>query len=454
MEIHTISKRDNLMITVMMFGSFIAVLNQTLLTTALPDIMGAFKLDSSEGQWLTTIFMLVNGIMIPLTAYFTERYTAKKLFLTAIGLFILGSLVCFLAPGFYVMLLGRVVQAAGAGILMPLMQVVLFSVYPPERRGAAMGVFGLVIGFAPAIGPTVSGWIVNSYSFRVLFAIIFVISVLIFICGIFTVHDVYEQERIALDKISVIQSTFGFGGLLLGFSRAGQVGFLSTEVIVTLIISVAALYALVNRQLKLKQPLLEFRVFQYKGFIMSMSIIVVMFMIFISNMTILPIFMQQSMGVSPLTSGLVILPGGLLMGLLSPVSGRLYDQFGAKRLAIVGMTLISISLLLFAFMNETPSLVSIIIKFAILMTGNAMIMTPMTSAAINALPRKYITHGTAMNNTIRQISAAIGTAIFITIMNLAVQSGLQMNITYISMFIFSLFGLVLSLGYPKNEKSV
>lgn len=454
MEIHTISQRDKLMITVMMFGSFIAVLNQTLLTTALPDIMGAFKLDSSEGQWLTTIFMLVNGIMIPLTAYFTERYTAKNLFLTAIGLFILGSLVCFLAPGFYVMLLGRVVQAAGAGILMPLMQVVLFSVYPPERRGAAMGVFGLVIGFAPAIGPTVSGWIVNSYSFRVLFVIIFVISVLIFICGIFTVHNVYEQERIALDKISVIQSTVGFGGLLLGFSRAGQVGFLSTEVIVTLIISVAALYALVNRQLKLKQPLLEFRVFQYKGFMMSMSIIVVMFMIFISNMTILPIFMQRSMGVSPLTSGLAILPGGLLMGLLSPVSGRLYDQFGAKSLAIIGMTLISISLLLFAFMNETPSLVSIIIKFAILMTGNAMIMTPMTSAAINALPRKYITHGTAMNNTIRQISAAIGTAIFITIMNLAVQSGLQMNITYISMFIFSLFGLVLSLGYPQNEKSV
>ncbi len=284
--------------------------------------------------------------------------------------------------------------------------------------------------------------------------IIFVISVLIFICGIFTVHNVYEQERIALDKISVVQSTVGFGGLLLGFSRAGQVGFLSTEVILTLIISVAALYALVNRQLKLKQPLLEFRVFQYKGFMMSMSIIVVMFMIFISNMTILPIFMQRSMGVSPLTSGLAILPGGLLMGLLSPVSGRLYDQFGAKRLAIVGMTLISISLLLFAFMNETPSLVSIIIKFAILMTGNAMIMTPMTSAAINALPRKYITHGTAMNNTIRQISAAIGTAIFITIMNLAVRSGLQMNITYISMFIFSLFGLVLSLSYPKNEKSV
>lgn len=454
MEIHTISQRDKLMITVMISGSFIAVLNQTLLTTALPDIMDAFKLDSIEGQWLTTIFMLVNGIMIPLTAYFTERYTAKNLFLTAIGLFILGSLICFLAPGFYFMLLGRVVQAAGAGILMPLMQVVLFSVYPPERRGAAMGVFGLVIGFAPAIGPTVSGWIVNSYSFRVLFMIIFVISVLIFICGIFTVHNVYEQERIALDKISVVQSTVGFGGLLLGFSRAGQVGFLSTEVILTLIISVAALYALVNRQLKLKQPLLEFRVFQYKGFMMSMSIIVVMFMIFISNMTILPIFMQQSMGVSPLTSGLAILPGGLLMGLLSPVSGRLYDQFGAKRLAIVGMTLISISLLLFAFMNETPSLVSIIIKFAILMTGNAMIMTPMTSAAINALPRKYITHGTAMNNTIRQISAAIGTAIFITIMNLAVQSGLQMNITYISMFIFSLFGLVLSLSYPKNEKSV
>ncbi|PCF85890.1 MDR family MFS transporter [Staphylococcus intermedius] len=404
-------------IVIMISGAFIAVLNQTLFSTVLPEIMADFQLTSSEAQWVTTIFMLVNGIMIPVTAYLSQRFTLRRLFFTALTLFLIGSLLGMLAPNYIFVLVGRAIQAMGAGILMPLTQTFLFLVFPIEKRGMAMGLFGLFIGFAPAIGPTASGWFVNLFNWRYLFLIILVITMIVLILGIFKMTNATELSHPSLDILSVILSTLGFGGLLFGFSLAGQYGWGNPLSYVTIIVALIILTLFVFRQLRLESPMLEMRVFLHRSFTVPIALVVLMFLIFIGTMTMLPIYMQSMRGMSPLQSGLVLLPGGLVMGLLAPMNGRLYDNIGGRILAVTGMSFIFIGTVMISFLNETSPVWYIILSFVILTFGNSGIMVPMTTEAMNALPKSLIPHGTAMNNTLRQISAAIGTGLLVTVMS-------------------------------------
>lgn len=399
-----------------MIGAFVGVLNQTLMTTILPEIMKDFTVSSSTAQWLTTIFMLVNGIMIPITAFLIERFTLRSLFFNATCFLMIGSFICMLGINFPMLLLGRSIQALGAGILMPLTQTLLFIMFPPEKRGMAMGMFGLVIGFAPAIGPTAAGWFVNIFDWRYLFLVVLLIGMIDFVFGYLSLPNITELSKPNLDKLSVILSTVSFGGLLYGFSTAGNLGWSHPMVYITIIAAIVILTVFIFRQLKLESPLLEFRVFKYNDFSVAMILIVLMFMLFIGNLTILPIYMQTMMKWSPLESGLILLPGGLIMGLLSPVTGKLFDKIGGRILSIMGMLTIMIGALLMAQFSQNTTQLYVIISFSVTMLGNAMIMTPMTTQALNALPRQYIAHATAMNNTIRQVSAAIGTGILVTLM--------------------------------------
>ncbi|EMN8614668.1 TPA: DHA2 family efflux MFS transporter permease subunit [Staphylococcus aureus] len=409
-------KQRNRVIAVVMIGAFVGVLNQTLMTTILPEIMKDFTVSSSTAQWLTTIFMLVNGIMIPITAFLIERFTLRSLFFNATCFLMIGSFICMLGINFPMLLLGRSIQALGAGILMPLTQTLLFIMFPPEKRGMAMGMFGLVIGFAPAIGPTAAGWFVNIFDWRYLFLVVLLIGMIDFVFGYLSLPNITELSKPNLDKLSVILSTVSFGGLLYGFSTAGNLGWSHPMVYITIIAAIVILTVFIFRQLKLESPLLEFRVFKYNDFSVAMILIVLMFMLFIGNLTILPIYMQTMMKWSPLESGLILLPGGLIMGLLSPVTGKLFDKIGGRILSIMGMLTIMIGALLMAQFSQNTTQLYVIISFSVTMLGNAMIMTPMTTQALNALPRQYIVHGTAMNNTIRQVSAAIGTGILVTLM--------------------------------------
>ncbi|HBC4295285.1 DHA2 family efflux MFS transporter permease subunit [Staphylococcus aureus] len=409
-------KQRNRVIAVVMIGAFVGVLNQTLMTTILPEIMKDFTVSSSTAQWLTTIFMLVNGIMIPITAFLIERFTLRSLFFYATCFLMIGSFICMLGINFPMLLVGRSIQALGAGILMPLTQTLLFIMFPPEKRGMAMGMFGLVIGFAPAIGPTAAGWFVNIFDWRYLFLVVLLIGMVDFVFGYLSLPNITELSKPNLDKLSVILSTVSFGGLLYGFSTAGNLGWSHPMVYITIIAAIVIFTVFIFRQLKLESPLLEFRVFKYNDFSVAMILIVLMFMLFIGNLTILPIYMQTMMKWSPLESGLILLPGGLIMGLLSPVTGKLFDKIGGRILSIMGMLTIMIGALLMAQFSQNTTQLYVIISFSVTMLGNAMIMTPMTTQALNALPRHYIAHGTAMNNTIRQVSAAIGTGILVTLM--------------------------------------
>jgi EmrB/QacA subfamily drug resistance transporter len=401
---------------IMLVGAFIAFLNQTLINIALPQIMQHLKITAVTANWLITIYMLVNGIVIPITAYLMERFTTRQLYFTLMTLFTIGTLICGIAPNFSVLLIGRVVQAIGAGILFPLITNVIFTLFPVEKRGAAMGLFGVAINFAPAIGPTLSGWIVESYSWRVLFYIVFPIALLNLIVSIFLIKNVSETHRPKIDVLGVILSTFGFGGLLYGFATAGTSGWGSTEVITVFIVGGLSLLLFIWRQFVVKHPLLEFRIFRHRMFTLLTIINVIVTMAMFSGMILMPIYMQNVRGFSPLLSGLMLLPGGVIMGIMSPITGRIFDKIGAKWLAIPGLIITAITTYALTTLDVDTSFTYVTILFTIRMFGMAILMMPIFTASLNDLPFAMNRYGTAMVNTLRMMAGAVGMAFFVSIM--------------------------------------
>ncbi len=436
---------------VLLSGAFVAILNQTLLATAIPHIMQDLNLDANTAQWLQTIFMLVNGIMIPITAFLIERFTTRGLFLTAVGTFALGTLVCAIAPNFSILLSGRVLQAAGAGIIMPLMQTILFLVFPVEKRGSAMGMFGLVIAFAPAIGPTLSGYLVDNFPWRSLFYVILPIAIIDIIVAYFILKNVTKRTFPKVDVLSIILSTIGFGGILYGFSVAGSGGWLHAEVLGSLIVGAVTLIIFILRQLKLDQPILEFRIFKNTIFTLTTGIGMVAFIAMIGGAVILPILMQDMLGFTALESGLMLLPGAVLMGLMNPVTGRLFDRFGARWLAIIGLSILVITTFMFSRITPETTFVYLATVNAARMFSISMIMMPVTTAGLNQLPNQLMPHGSAMNNTMRQVAGAVGTALLVSVMTTQAEpsegvTGLihGVNVSFIVAGIIAIVGLVLS----------
>ncbi|WP_077324899.1 MDR family MFS transporter [Virgibacillus siamensis] len=437
-------------IAVLLSGAFAAILNQTLLATALPHIMRDLHLEANLAQWLTSIFMLVNGIMIPITAFLIGRYTTRALFLTAMGLFAAGTLICAVSPNFAILMVGRIIQASGAGIIMPLMQTILFLIFPPDKRGTAMGMFGLVIAFAPAIGPTLSGWLVESYPWRSLFYVIFPIVVVDFIIAYFILKNVTKQTFPKVDILSIILSSLGFGGLLYGFSVAGS-GWSKPEVVLPLVLGAVTLTWFILRQLKLQEPILEFRVFKIKMFTLTTVLGMVVFIAMIGAATVLPLLMQNMLGFSAFESGLMLLPGALVMGFMNPITGRLFDKFGARWLAIIGLVIVTVTTFMFSNLTPETTFTYLAVVNAARMFGVAMVMMPVTTAGLNQLPMDLIPHGTAMNNTMRQVSGAVGTALLVTVMtnNIIPDEGVAglvhgVNVSFIVAGISAIIGLVLS----------
>nr|WP_034679593.1 MDR family MFS transporter [Priestia megaterium] len=441
-------------VIVLITGAFLAILNQTLLATAIPHIMEDLELTENTAQWVTTIFMLVNGIMIPITAFLIETFTTRRLFITAMSTFAIGTFICAISPNFFILMTGRVVQAAGAGIMMPLMMTIFLLIFPIEKRGTAMGTVGLVIGFAPALGPVVSGWLVEQFPWRSLFYIVLPLAVIDVIVAYFVMKNITKRTFPKVDILSIIVSTLGFGGILYGFSSAGNTGWSDSVVILSLLVGTISLVIFITRQFTLAQPILEFRVFKNKLFTITMIIGMIGFIGLIAAETILPIYMQNMAGYSAFESGLMILPGALLMGIMSPINGRIFDRFGARYLVIIGLLLLTITSFLYTKLTPDTSLPYLTIVFAIRMFGISMIMMPSTTAGLNQLSHRLIPHGSAMTNTMRQVAASIGTALLITIMTAtALNSGESasaleqihgVNISFYVATGLSLFGLVLA----------
>jgi len=407
------------MLVILFVGAFVSFLNNSLLNVALPTIMIDLNIaDYSTVQWLVTGYMLVSGVLIPASAFLLTRFSNRNLFITSMAIFTLGTVLAAFAPNFAVLLTGRMVQAVGSSVMGPLLMNVMLVSFPREKRGAAMGVFGLVMIMAPAIGPTLSGYIVEYYDWRLLFEMILPLAVISLLLGIWKSENVMEPNKQAtLDYLSIVLSCIGFGGILYGCSSASSQGWTDPIILTTLIVGGAALILFIIRQLKMEKPLLDLRVYKYPMFALGSVIAIVNAVAMFSGMILTPAYVQNVRGISPLDSGLMMLPGAIIMGIMSPITGKLFDRFGPRLLAVIGLTVTAVSTYMLANLQIDSSYSFIILVYSLRMFGMSMMMMPIMTNGLNQLPTRLNPHGTAINNTAQQVSGSIGTAVLVTIMN-------------------------------------
>ncbi|PIC95429.1 MFS transporter [Sporosarcina sp. P26b] len=403
-------------IAILFIGAFVAILNNTLLNIALPVIMEEFSITPSAVQWLTTGYMLVNGIMIPASAFFIQKFTNRRIFITAMVLFSLGTFIAIIAPTFSLLVVARMIQASGSALMMPLLMNVMLTAFPIEKRGAALGMFGLVMFTAPAIGPTLSGWVVENYSWRTLFEIVLPISLLTLVLAIVKLKNITPNRDVRINFFSLVLSTIGFGGLLYGFSSAGEKGWGSPIVYGTIALGTIGLVLFILRQLRMKEPMLDFRIYKYPMFALASVVSMVLSVAMFSGMILTPLYVQNVRGISPLDAGLLMLPGAVLMGIMSPITGRLFDKYGPRVLVYTGLIISVIGTYLLSQLQMDTGYYYLMAVYTFRMFGLSMVMMPVMTNGMNSLPMISNPHGTAMNNTLQQVSGAIGSALLLTLM--------------------------------------
>jgi drug resistance transporter, EmrB/QacA subfamily len=409
--------RRGVLLFVMLLGSFLSVLNQTILNVALPDLMDSFDISAATVQWLSTGFMLVNGVLIPATAYLMKRFTTRQLFISSMLFLLVGTFINAVAPSFGFLLAGRLIQAACAAIMMPLLMAVVMEVFPQEGRGSAMGTLGLVMVFAPAIGPTLAGLVIDHLSWRWIFILMLPLVVIVIALALKYLVNVADTGRPKLRFGDIVLSTAGFGAVLYGFSNAGKDGWGDPVVLSLLIAGILILVVFTWRQLASKDPLLNLRVFGNKVFAMTTVVNVIVTMVLYADMILLPIYLQSSRGYTALETGLLLLPGALLNAAMSPVTGRLLDKIGAKPLVIIGLIFTIPALWAVTDLSDSTSYGYLMVRTIVLRIGLTFLTMPITAAGLNSLPKQMSAHGSAVTNTVRQVAGAIGTALVVTIMS-------------------------------------
>lgn len=409
-------KPDYRLIIILISGAFIAFLSNTFLNVALPSIKNDFNISTGSVQWVSTSYMLVAGIIIPMTAYFMNRFSAKKIFLSAMGLFLIGTTISGLSFAFPMLIVGRMIQATGASILMPLLMNTMIRSFPPEKRGTAMGLFSLVMFFAPAIGPTLSGIIIQKHDWHVLFLMMIPLLIIILVSGYILLPDVTIQKKAVMDIPSVIMSTIGFGALLYGLVSAGNNKLLAIETFVPILIGVIVIYFYVIRQMKLEVPMLNFRVYKYRMYLLGTLISMATNMGLFAGMILIPIFLQDIQNRTPLETGLLMLPGALILGFLSPVSGKLFDMYGPKVMAITGLALATVTTAFLGRLTIDTSFTYILTIYVIRAFGMTLVNTPVMTNGMNDLPRDLTPDGSSLNSMQNQVSGAVGIALLISVM--------------------------------------
>lgn len=411
-----ISQKNRTILIILVIGTFLGFLNQTLMNVALPDIMREFHISTALGQWLTNGYMLVNGIMVPLTAFLIQRLTTHALYLTAVGLFAIGTITAGFAPNFEILITGRMIQAMGAGVFGPLMNVVVMNLFAPDRRGSAMGTIGLALNFAPALGPSLSGFIVTNLNWRFLFYIVAPLIIANFILAYFLLNNIGTPKRLKFDVLGVILSSIGLGSLLYGFSNAGGTPWHDFTVWGFVVIGLVVTTLFILHQLHTSTPLLNMSVFSHREFNVAVLINIVLMIAMYGGALMLPLYMQNVRGASAFISGLVLFPGALVTAFLSPWSGRLYDRYGAKYLTLTGILITAVGTFILASLSLTTPLWFAVIGQFVRQLGLVLVLMPIQTEAFNALPLNIIPDGSAMFTTIRQLAASFGTAALVTIM--------------------------------------
>jgi len=423
----TLDARDGLVISLLLVSAFVVILNETLFGVAIPELIADLGVTAAMAQWLTTAFMLTLAVVIPITGFLLQRFQTRPMFIVAMSLFSLGTLLGALAPGFEMLLVARIVQASGTAIMMPLLFTTVFALVPPQIRGRIVGRISIVIAVAPALGPAVSGLILDSLGWRWLFIVMLPIALAALALGAVRVVNVGEPQPGRLDVLSVPLSAIGFGGFVYGLSllgEAGQSGEAGSGEATTVAgaaigIGLLGLALFVWRQLVLQRrgerALLDLRTFQARQFTLSILTVSIASMALFGAIILIPLYVQQVLDQSPLVSGLLILPGALLQGLIAPLIGRRYDAVGPRGLALSGAILLSVAMWGMTFLSATTPLWLITSAHIGLSMGLALLFTPLLTNGLSAIRPELNSYGSAIVGTIQQVSGAAGIALFISV---------------------------------------
>ena len=424
----------------------------TALSTALPPIITEFGLNADSGQWINSIYSLVMGIIMPFSAFLITRFKTKRLYLSVIFLMILGLILSSVSKTFSIMMTGRVLQAVSSGITTAMAQVVILSIYPKEKRGSAMGWYGLVLGAAPIIAPTIGGVFIDTVGWRMIFVFTLILMVIGFIFTLFTFDNVLENEKKKFDLYSFILSALTFGGVTLGLGNAIRMDALF---FVPLIIGIIAGVIFTRRQLSLSSPFLDLTVFRKRNFTLSVVISVFFYMCMMGSSILIPLYLQSVLGYSATISGLTTLPGSLVMAVSNPFTGKLYDKFGMRKLSIFGALSVILSYFGMSMCSIETSLIFVALMHGVKCLGVEFMMMPFVTWGITSVEKEKTAHANALLNALRSVGGAIGQTIFVSIMtgvSLHNSGVMGVRAAFAVMLILSLLQLVISLVFIKKEK--
>ncbi|MFZ4895788.1 DHA2 family efflux MFS transporter permease subunit [Plantibacter sp. Mn2098] len=419
--------RNSRVIWLLLAATFVVILNETIMSVAIRELMVDLHIEARDAQWLTTAFMLTMAVVIPITGFLLQRFETRPIFIAAMSLFSAGTLLAALSPGFGLLVVARVVQASGTAIMLPLLMTTIMTLVPAASRGRTMGNVSIVISVAPAIGPTISGIILNTLTWRWMFWLVLPIALVMLVIGIRRVENVSEPKLVPIDVLSVVLSAFGFGGLIYGLSQIGATTDGSAlPMWISLGTGVVALALFILRQLRLQRgdrALLDLRTFRSLNFTVAISMMVASMIALFGTLILLPIYLQEVLHLEPVQTGLLLLPGGLLMGLLAPFVGRLYDRVGPAPLVIPGSIIVSGVLWGLTMVTDHTPPLFLLAAHLILSLGLALLFTPLFTSALGAVKPQLYSHASAIVGTVQQVAGAAGTALFVTIMAAGTAAG-------------------------------
>ena len=409
-----LTRQQTTMIAVLLVGAFLVVLNQTLLTPALPTIMDNLNVSATTVQWLTSGYALVEAVIIPLNAYLIGRFSTRKLFIGGMLLFTAGSALCACAPSFPFLLLGRVMQACAAGVVMPMVFALILLIFPRENRGVGMGLVGLIISFAPAMGPSVSGVLVDSIGWRAQFVLVVGLALCVVIAALIALKKFEGFDRTTFDGLSVVLIAVGMVCLLYGISTSTSSPTPAIPAVL-IVVGIAVIVLFFRRQLKLDNPILQVQVLRHREFLIITIIILFLEGVLIGGSVLFPMYIQNALQASATVSGLIMLPGALLGAFFGLLSGKLFDKYGVRGISVTGALVLLAGGISYVLLGDATPLLITCIAYTIVTLGIQALITPLNTWGINSLPNIELPHGNAIIATIEQVGSSLGTAFVVSL---------------------------------------
>ena len=459
----TEQRRAMIFINLVVSGIATSILS-TAMTTALPNVVASFGVSTSVGQWVTSGYSLAMGMVMPLTAFLITRFPTKRLYISGILCFLIGILFSVLGSNFALMMVGRVLQACGNGVLVSAAQVIILSVYPIDRKGAMMGTYGLATTAAPVIAPTLAGLMIDAFGWKSIFYLVLVIMTVSLIISCFVFSNVLELQDKKFDVLSFVESIIAFGGITLGIGNISNYGLVSLQAGLPLLVGVIICVLFVTRQCGLEKPFLDVRILRNYSYAVSVVASMVLYLVMMGSSVLMPLYVQDVMGCSAVISGLVTLPGSLATALVSPFAGRLYDKMGIKKIFVIGAALLVASNVGMTFITLDTSLAVAAVLNVLRNLAIGSLMMPLLTWGTSHVEQDKVADASSLLTSLRTVAGSIGSAVFVGIMTAVAANSTAlgdaalmhgMNVAFLSMTIGAVALLAIALfGVAKKGKRV